>query len=162
MAKRAAEEEAAEAAEVDYTKYADKAPSDLQERFAQWVIDEVGVEFKSKAAEEAFREGVRLATILRMPFQRSPENQEILAERRAAVAEAAAKKTSKGKTVKKPKPVVEDDEDIEEEEQPAPKRKAAKKASATKVAAEEEAAETSRPSRRPARRRAAADAPAPF
>lgn len=147
----------AEAAEVDYTKYAGKAPSDLHVRFTDWIIQEVyegDSPHNSKAAAAAFAEGVRLATILRMPFQRSPENQEDLAERRAASAEAAADKKPKkaAKAAKKTKPTAAEAE--EEEEQTAPKRKA-KKASAKSAA--EESTESARPSRRPARRRAAAD-----
>lgn len=76
--------------EIDYTSYRDKAPTDLQARFPDWLIEKVGVTFGTKKEEAAFREGVRLATALRMPFQASPENRAATAERRAERAAQAA------------------------------------------------------------------------
>ena len=91
-----AAQKAAEA-EEDYTKYADKAPTDLQKRFGEWILDKVDPEIEN---EEDFLEGVRLGVALRMKFQASPENQEVLAANRSKVA-------------------TEDDD----EEKPAPKRR---------------------------------------
>lgn len=152
-----------EGEERDYTLYLDKAPTDLQDRLADWLIDKVGVEFDDDAEEQAFREGVRLCGALRMDFQASPENQTVLAERRAAKAagddeedEAPAKpKKSTGKKAK-PKKVVDDEPDDEEDEEdeqaPAPKPKARR---ATKAKA---AADSKPKARRTAKtRKAAAD-----
>lgn len=164
MAKAAVEPEEVE---VDYTTYLDKAPTDTQARFADWLKEKVGVAFGTKKEESAFEEGVRLGTALRMPFQRSPENQESLAERRGGIAvkpEKPAKKTVRRRA---------EPEEVEEEEE-APRRPAKKAAPvkrARKAAPEpeeeesEEPEETSRPARRPARRRSgktAATAEAPF
>lgn len=84
----------AESAAVDYTTYASKAPTDLQSRFAEWIVEKVEIDpatFKTK--QQAFEEGVRLAVALRIPFQASPENQAVRAEaaraREAAASEAA-------------------------------------------------------------------------
>lgn len=160
---------AAREAELDYSGYKDKAPSDLQERFADWIVDKVGVAFGTKKEEAAFNEGVRLAVALRMKFQASPENQDAIAERAVErakeEAEAAATVPAK-KAVKKAAPAA----DAEPEEQPVrrpAKKAAAKKAAAPVAEAEEEAEEVSEPVRRPARRPAkrtpaktdAADAP---
>lgn len=149
MAKKEAVEE------VDYTVYADKAATDLQERFGDWLVEQVGLSFSTKKEEVAFKEGVRLATALRMPFQRSPENQEILEDRRGAAkpVKAVAKKTAKRA------PVVEEEEDDEEEAKPV---KAARKP-AKRVVAPVETEEAEPRTRRPARRRSvAATAEAPF
>lgn len=142
MAKAAVEDE------LDYTKYLDKEPTDLQSRFGDWILDKVGIEFGTKKETDAFREGVRLATALRMPFQRSPENQEaspmVRANRSGSTAKAAPKKSTRAKAVE------------EEDARPA---KSAKK-SVRRAAVEESAEEPARPARRPARRRAAAPAAA--
>lgn len=60
--------------EVDFAAAVAKPPSQLQEQLAEWIIDKCGLEFSSKPAEKGFREGVRLATVLRMAYQVSPEN----------------------------------------------------------------------------------------
>lgn len=74
---------ARETAEMDLEVYLTKAATDLQERFADWLKDTVGYDpSKAKTKDEAFNEGVRLATALRMAFQRSDENQEVLNARR--------------------------------------------------------------------------------
>lgn len=123
---------AAEVDEYDYTKYADKEPTDLQERFGNWILDKVGVSFGTKKETDAFKEGVRLATALRMPFQRSPENQE-------ASPMVRANRTGATSKLKK----------AEEDARPAKAKK-----SVRRQATEESAEEPSRPARRPARRRA--------
>lgn len=80
-----------ETAEPDYTKYLDKAPTELQERFAIWVQEKTGFEANGcKTKQEAFEQGVRLGVALRMAFQASPENREAHAQRRAERAQAAA------------------------------------------------------------------------
>jgi len=110
---------AAKAAESarDFTKYADKEPSDLQKRFAEWILEVTGYEPDDM---DAFNEGVRLATALRMAFQASPENQEVLnARREAAEAKRTAvkePKPKKAKTPKKVEPEAEADEDDDEDE----------------------------------------------
>lgn len=74
---------ARETAEMDLEVYLTKAATDLQERFADWLKGTVGYDpSKAKTKDEAFNEGVRLATALRMAFQRSDENQEVLNARR--------------------------------------------------------------------------------
>ena len=128
----------------DFTKYADKPPTDLQSRFSGWILEKTGYEPEDM---DSFNEGVRLATALRMAFQASPENQEVLEGRReeSAAKKAAVKKRGTGKKsgVSNPKPepeeVEEEDEDESEEEPeeaPAPvKRKPGKR---VKAAAKEE------------------------
>jgi hypothetical protein len=79
------------AEEQDWTSYKDKAPTALQERFVGWITEETTYNpAAAKTKAEAFAAGVRLATALRMPFQRSPQNQEALEEARAATAERKA------------------------------------------------------------------------
>lgn len=125
-----------EAKERDLTTYADKAPTDLQSRFAEWIPDQTGYNPNSaKTKAEAFNAGVRLATALRMIFQASPENQAALEEARTAAAQRASEKASA-------------------EEKPAPAKKAPAK-KAAKAAAEEAPAKAT-----PARKRAAKKAPA--
>lgn len=127
-------------AEVDLEVYLTKPPTDLQYRFAEWIRDQVGYDpTKAKTKEDAFNEGVRLGTALRMIFQASPENQQVLEDRRAErengsepapvkpkAAPAPAKKAATGK---KRAAVVEEPE--EEPARPA-KKAAAKKATGTK------------------------------
>jgi hypothetical protein len=129
--------------EYDYTRYLDKEPTDLQARFGEWLVDKVGVKFGTKKEEAAFLEGVRLATALRMPFQRSPENQEaspmVRANRGTSAKKAAAPKKSTSKAAVA--------EEVEEDD--APKSTRGKR---TVRRTEEPPA---KPARRPARRRAA-------
>jgi hypothetical protein len=76
---------------TDLTTYADKAPTLLQERFADWLIEQVGVNFATQKEMASFREGVRLSTALRMRYQASDENKAANEEERAqrAVVETA-------------------------------------------------------------------------
>lgn len=112
----------------DFTKYADKPPSDLQDRMAKWILDVTGYEPDDL---DSFNEGVRLAVALRMAFQASPENQAVLEKRRE---EAAAKKTAppkkRGPKAKVSNPKGDDAEEETEEE------------SDSEAAESEEAAET--------------------
>jgi membrane carboxypeptidase/penicillin-binding protein len=84
--------------DFDYAAAAAKEPTALQEDLADFIIEECGLTFASKAAEAAFRKGVQLATTLRMKHQASDRNQERLAALKAAreadeaPAEAPAKK----------------------------------------------------------------------
>jgi len=118
-----------EDAEVDYTKYVGKAPTDLQERFAEWILDKTEYDPSSeKTKAAAFAEGVRLGVALRMPFQRSDENQAVLEERREANEAKTAAKPAK-KATKKAKPAPdEDDIETADEALERPVRKAVKKA----------------------------------
>jgi hypothetical protein len=87
--------------EPDFAKIVAKPTSPLQEHFHDWVLEKTGYDpatAKTKAA--AFAEGIRLGTALRGIHQASPENQERIAESRAAreaeaveVAPKAAKAT---------------------------------------------------------------------
>ncbi len=141
MAKQAVVEE-----ERDFTGYADKEPTGTMKAFADWLIDEVGLEFKTKAAEHEFREGVRLGGTLRMEFQasdfwkehelnpRSPQNQNGKAK--------AAAKPARGRAASKPaedEPAAEDEDEPAEDEAPAKptrqRRGAAAKPSAAKSSA---------------------------
>lgn len=134
---------------IDFEKYRDKAPTDLQERFAAWILEKVDPAPKDEDGDEveldlpSFTEGVRLGVALRMVFQASPENQEILEERRAKAAEPkedkpAAKRGPKPKAKADPDPEPDEDEededDDEPEEKPKPKMKA-KRASAAAIPA---------------------------
>lgn len=139
MAQRAPSASAAKAAANprDFTGYADKKPTDLQERFAQWILDNTGYEPDDP---DSYFDGVRLAVSLRMAFQASPENQAVLAENKAK-AQAKAEKPAKPVKAKakkaaepEPEPELEDEEDTDDEpeedeaEEPAPvKRKPGKR-----------------------------------
>jgi hypothetical protein len=89
--------------EKDFTKYADKAPTSLQQRFGAWLVEKVGLTFGTKKEEAAFMEGVRLGTALRIPFQRSDENQTERAQAAATRAEAP-KPAKKVAAAEEPKP----------------------------------------------------------
>jgi hypothetical protein len=90
------------AEEQDWTSYKDKAPTALQERFVGWITEETTYNpAAAKTKAEAFAAGVRLATALRMPFQRSPQNQEALEEARAATAERKAARAAEPAPAKK-------------------------------------------------------------
>src|SRR3546814_18949079 len=58
-----------------YEKLVDKDPTELHERFADWLVEKTGY-------EDIDQKSVQLACALRIDFQRSPENQELLAEKR--------------------------------------------------------------------------------
>ena len=74
--------------EKDYTEYADKPATDLQERFVPWLLDKTGYNpATAKTKADAFAAGVRLSVYLRIPFQASPENKEATLTARQARAE---------------------------------------------------------------------------
>jgi len=74
----------------DYTVYAGKEPTPTMVDFADWLIQEVGLEFGTVKEQNAFRDGVRLGGTLRMEFQRSEFNVERREKRRQAREAAAA------------------------------------------------------------------------
>lgn len=132
--------------EPDYTVYADKAMTAKQAAFRDWILEKVDIDptaYKTKA--EAFDEGVRLGASLRMRFQASPENQELLAEERAAREAEKAKpkaKAKRGRRAEEPEEPEEPDDELEEpevdEEEPEPEpepepkpRRGARRASTT-------------------------------
>lgn len=83
-------------AETDFTVWAGKPPTDLQARFGPWLLEKVGIEFGTKKETDAFLEGVRLSTALRIPFQASPENQAVRAAKASEPKpEKPAKKVAK-------------------------------------------------------------------
>lgn len=142
MAPKVKTKAAPEVPEVDYSNYRDKAPTDLQTRFADWLIDKVEPVAHDEEGNEvdldlpSFEEGVRLGVALRMVFQASPENQAVLAENRAAREEeeakpakakaAPAKRKTKAVAEEEPEEAEEDsEEEAEEDAKPAPKAKRA-------------------------------------
>lgn len=160
-----------EAAEVDYTVYNEKEPTDLQERFGEWITDKLELEFGTKKEQAAFLNGVRLATALRMHFQASPENQEVIAERKAARAEEVEEKPKPAaKRGRKPKPVpepedieedvdeAEDVDEVEESEEVEEKPKPVRRTTRGRAATSKTAGATSKT----ARRKPAAKSDAPF
>lgn len=132
----------AEQAEVDVTKYLEKEATPVQARFADYLQEVVG--YNPNAAKtklEAFQEGVRLATVLRMIFQASDYNRSA----RAAEQAAAGKETDAPAPPRKSAPAAKATK--------AAKAPAAKAAPAAKTAPPTKAAKTTR-------RRAGAAAPA--
>jgi len=119
---------------ASYAAYKGKTATTLQARFADWLIQELEMEFASKAAEAAFRDGVRLATVLHMQFQKSPYNREANEAARLAREAAATEAPAPRKSAKAAKPAkAEVTETVAEE--PAPvKKRPAKKAAPSKVA----------------------------
>lgn len=135
---------AANYVEPDFKSYTEKAPTATQDHFHAWVLAKTGITFATKKEEAAFKAGIVIGTSLRGIHQASPENQERLAEQRAASAEAKSAK------------------EAEAAANPAP-AKAAKAAKATAPAvAPVEAAPpaAARPAVKRGRGRAAATAPA--
>jgi hypothetical protein len=103
MAKATVTETEDETTEKDYTQYAGKEATPTMTDFADWLI-EVGAagEFSSKAAEAAFRDGVRLGGTLRMDFQGSVFNKDRRAERQAARASDTSDTEPAGTETKTP------------------------------------------------------------
>lgn len=77
---------------TDLSVYKDKAATPMQEAFADWIVDEVGIVYGTQKELDAFRNGVRLAKALIMRFQASDASKEasaeLKAERQAARAQA--------------------------------------------------------------------------
>jgi hypothetical protein len=107
--------------EPDFAAIVAKPPTALQEHFHTWVLEKTEYDpAKAKTKAEAFAEGIRIGTALRGVHQASPENQERLAEAKAAREAAAA--------VAEPKPA-------KAAAKAAPAKAAAKAAPAKKAAA---------------------------
>lgn len=147
--------------EPDYTVALDKAPTSLQSRFADFLIsDEVGYSPASaKTKEEAFREGVRLAVALRIPFQASTTNKEateLERQERAEQKRLAAEAKEQAKAAKAA------EAPAEEEEAPKPAKAVKGKTKPAPASTPAAAPAATRPAARraPARRAGAAAAPA--
>lgn len=115
-------------------EYKNKEATTVQERYADWLIEKLQLEFPNPKSEAAFREAVRLATALRMIFQASPENQEARENARSEREEAPAPaKPAKAAKAAKAQPAAA------EPEAEAPKRKGGrpKKAAASQAATPE-------------------------
>jgi hypothetical protein len=101
----------------DLSAYATKAPSDMQVRFADWLLEETGYDpAKAKSKEEAFRAGVALGAYLRPTFQRSDTNHGAWKDsgvkvpgiaRKAAPAKPAKATKAKAAPVEEPEEVEE-------------------------------------------------------
>lgn len=136
--------------EPDYTYALDSEPTSLQTRFADFLMsEEVGYDpSKAKTKEQAFREGVRMAVQLRIPFQASRTNREATEQERLQRAEererlAAAKEEAKAA------------------KQAAAAAKAASKSAPVEESTEETPAATAKPAKRAGSKPAKAAAPAP-
>lgn len=140
--------------EPDFAAIVAKDITPLQQHFLDWVIEKTGVTFSTKKEEAAFAEGIRIGTALRGAHQASPENQERLAEAKAAREAALAEVTQEEKPAKPAKAV---------KAAATPAKVAAKKAT---PAAEAAPAATRAPAKRAGRRPTAAqtstDDQAPF
>lgn len=138
--------------EVDPTTYLEKPPTSLQARFGDYIKDEVGYDpAAAKTKEQAFRDGVRLATSLRMVFQASAFNREARKEEQSERASAAPAPRAKAAPKAKPTPA--------ETATPAVAKKAGKKAAAPVPTAEEQT-EEEEVQAAPTAKRAARRAPA--
>jgi hypothetical protein len=149
--------------EKDYTTYLDKAPTDLQERFAQWILDQTGYEPNDS---DDFATGVQLATALRMEFQRSPENQAELERKRAAKEQEDEEKASappkrRGRPRKAQAEPEPEETEEEPEEAPKPRRGRTTRAKPAPKTPAKPAAKPRR-TRRPAAKPADEDEGAPF
>jgi septal ring factor EnvC (AmiA/AmiB activator) len=112
------------------TDYATGTPTRLQARFADWLLDKTGVK---PGDEGSFRDGVRLATSLRMQFQRSEENKAATAaekEERAASLASTQEEREKAAAERQAK--------AEERAKKAEERAAAAKAKAAEQLAKAE------------------------
>lgn len=98
---------------TDLSVYKDKPATPMQEHFADWIVEEVGIVYGTQKELDAFRNGVRLAKALVMRFQASDASKEasaeLKAEREARRAEqeaaAAAAETAPEPEVKPAKAV---------------------------------------------------------
>lgn len=139
-------------------RYAEIEPTTLQHSFADWLTENTGYKVDAQS--------VALATALRGEFQKSPENQADLKERREAAAAAkaakeqraadrkakAAEEAAKPKVTKAAKAA----EAEEEDEAPAKKPVARRAPTAAAKAKEAAAASAAKPKRRRAPAKAAA------
>src|SRR5688572_11199144 len=121
--------------EKDYTVFADKPATPLQEDFAEWIPEVTGYDpAAAKSKQAAFDAGVRLAVSLRIPYQASDHNKTRTAEMRAANAKERAERAAKVKAkAKAAEAEVADAEETEEAAAP-PKKTVAKRTAAKKAA----------------------------
>jgi len=139
--------------EPDFAAIVAKDITPLQQHFLDWVIEKTGVTFSTKKEEAAFAEGIRIGTALRGAHQASPENQERLAEAKAAREAALAEVTQEEKPAKPAKAV----------KAATPAKVAAKKATpAAEAAPAATRAPAKRAGRRPTSAQTSADDQAPF
>lgn len=139
--------------EPDFAAIVAKDITPLQQHFLDWVIEKTGVTFSTKKEEAAFAEGIRIGTALRGAHQASPENQERLAEAKAAREAALAEVTQEEKPAKPAKAV----------KAATPVKVAAKKATpAAEAAPAATRAPAKRAGRRPTAAQTSADDQAPF
>jgi hypothetical protein len=89
------------AVETDLTVYANKVPTTMQARFADWLLEETTYDPASaKTKEQAFRMGVALGAFLRPTYQASDANQAARAESRAAETSVAKPVKLQGRKAK--------------------------------------------------------------
>ena len=68
--------------EIDLSAYLEKEATDLQSRFAEWLMENVGYDpSKAKTKQEAFEEGVRLSKTGTRRLDEAERKLEILLER---------------------------------------------------------------------------------
>lgn len=126
---------AKDTAEIDLENYLTKPATKLQDRFGDWIMEEVGYDPSgAKTKEAAFREGVRIATATRMVFQASDYNKEATAADRRERAEAAAAAADEDEA-----PKSKAKSKAKAEPEPEPVKPAKSKAKAKAAAAAEEA-----------------------
>lgn len=129
MAVRGNSEAAANYVEPDWETAVAKDPSDMQERFAEWLIEKAQepiegsykIDLDKPGVLKAFRAGLILGTRFRMKFQASPENQKA----NAVAAKAKARDDEdddEDETPKRKKATSKKAKQVEEDEAPAPKK----------------------------------------
>lgn len=82
---------------TDLSTYVGKDATPTQERFADWIEAETGIQFGTQKERTAFRDGVRLAKALVMRYQASDANKEATAQEKAERAAAAEKSAAEPK-----------------------------------------------------------------
>lgn len=105
--------EETEETERDYVALAAKSPSELSLHILDWIIEQTGVTFATEKERKAFAQGVDFTIKFRTYHQASPENQERLAEAKAAREQAKAEKAAAKAAAKT------DEGDAEPEAKPA-------------------------------------------
>lgn len=137
-----------------YAHLVDKEPTDLHKRFADWLVENTGL-----SEDEVDLKTVQLACSLRIPFQKSPENQASLESARAAAEDRIEERAAKAEERAAKREQAAIDKAAKQAAAKA-KKEADAEAKAKKAAeAPEEAEAPAKPTRR--RRGAAAPAPEP-
>ena len=132
-----------------FAQLVDKEPTDLHKRFKVWLAENTGMD-----EDEIDLKTVQLACALRIPFQKSPENQAALEDRRAGADDREAERARKA------------EERVAKREE-AERQKAAKAAAAKEKKAADAAAKAAAPAAeedapaKPGRRRRGAAVPTP-